>query len=149
MINSIFLGDSIQRAEEIFNGVWPRVLAIVAAVVVLVCLMIVLAAVVIRIVANIRIFTKAGERWWKALIPGYNMYVMADIVYGRKFAWVFVFGLVEQLNPFYTAITAYNMGLAFGRGVVFCLLSVFFPTVTRLILAFGKDEYKKPVWGDK
>ena len=41
------------------------------------------------------------------------------------------------------------MGLAFGRGVVFCLLSVFFPTVTRLILAFGKDEYKKPVWGDK
>ena len=138
-----------EKVEEIFNGVWPRALALVAGIVLLICLVIILVAVAVRIVANVMIFKKAGERWWKALIPGYNRYVLANIVYGKKFAWVFVFSLFDSLSPYYTSITAYNMGLAFGRGIIFCLLSVFFPTVTRLILAFGKSEYRNPVWGEK
>ncbi len=138
-----------EKVEEIFNGVWPRALALVAGIVLLICLVIILVAVAVRIVANVMIFNKAGERWWKALIPGYNRYVLANIVYGKKFAWVFVFSLFDSLSPYYTSITAYNMGLAFGRGIIFCLLSVFFPTVTRLILAFGKSEYRNPVWGEK
>ena len=149
MDNSFFLNDMPEKVEEIFNGVWPRALALVAGIVLLICLVIILVAVAVRIVANVMIFKKAGERWWKALIPGYNRYMLAKIVYGRKFAWVFVFSLFDSLSPYYTSITAYNMGLAFGRGIIFCLLSVFFPTVTRLILAFGKSEYRNPVWGEK
>lgn len=36
------------------------------------------------------IFKKAGETWWKALIPFYNVYILAKLIIPKKMRWTFV-----------------------------------------------------------
>ena len=47
-----------------------------------------LAIAVLTIVAMWKIFTKAGEAGWKAIIPSYNQYILFKIVWKRKWFWI-------------------------------------------------------------
>lgn len=49
-----------------------------------------LAVGVLMIIAMWKIFTKAGEAGWKAIIPIYNMYIMFKIAWSRKWFWVYL-----------------------------------------------------------
>lgn len=42
---------------------------------------------ILFIISNWRIFKKAGEKGWKALIPFYNMYLLFKIVGMKKWFW--------------------------------------------------------------
>jgi Family of unknown function (DUF5684) len=98
-------------------------------------------AVTVLIVASTwKIFSKAGQPGWAAIIPIYNFIVWCKIV-GRPAWWVL---LLLICFPIFYIILCIDLAKSFGKGVGFAvgliLLSViFFP-----ILGFGSATYQGP-----
>ena len=53
------------------------------AIIILICL---LAFYILYAVAQFKLMTKAGEKWWKALIPFYNVFTAHHVV-GMSHVW--------------------------------------------------------------
>ena len=98
-------------------------------------------AVTVLVVASMwKIFSKAGQPGWAAIIPIYNFIVWCKIV-GRPAWWVL---LLLICFPIFYIILCIDLAKSFGKGVGFAvgliLLSViFFP-----ILGFGSATYQGP-----
>ena len=98
-------------------------------------------AVTVLIVASTwKIFSKASQPGWAAIIPIYNFIVWCKIV-GRPAWWVL---LLLICFPIFYIILCIDLAKSFGKGVGFAvgliLLSViFFP-----ILGFGSATYQGP-----
>ena len=102
--------------------------------------------ILLLIIAWWKIFEKAGQPGWQAIIPIYNFYVLLKIV--GKPGWWLILMLIPLVNAIFI-IWAYNMlSKSFGKDEAFTvglvLLSfVFFP-----ILGFGDAKYLGP-YGNK
>jgi hypothetical protein len=95
---------------------------------------------VIMIAAMWRIFTKAGEEGWKAIIPIYNIVVLLKIV-GRPWWWL-VLMLIPIVNVVVGIVVMNDLSKSFGHGVGFTLGLIFLPFIFYLILAFGSSQYR-------
>jgi hypothetical protein len=92
-----------------------------------------------------RVFTKAGQPGWAALIPIYNIIVILKIV-GRPVWWIFLL-LVPIVNIVVLFVVYIDLAKSFGKsagfGVGIALLGfIFLP-----ILAWGSATYRGPVAG--
>ncbi|MBR0088498.1 MAG: hypothetical protein IJP94_01525 [Clostridia bacterium] len=123
---------------------------------------------VLQVIARWKIFTKAGEKGWKAIIPVYNEFVMYKISWKTMFFWI-MFALVvagslvsslagtgQNANGFLLflafvlliaacvigIIQLHNLSKAFGHGAGFTVGLVLLNPIFMLILAFGSSEYK-------
>lgn len=94
------------------------------------------------ILANIFIFGKAGEPWWKALIPFYNTYISYKIATGS--GWLFVLAFIPCINFFVSIWFSYRLAKAFGYGFLFTLGLIFLNPIFSLILGFGSSRYIGP-----
>ena len=141
-----------------YEGLFAALMAVLGIV-----LVIGLVVLVIIIAARWKIFTKAGEEGWKALIPVYSDMVLCKVVgvwewypvviYGASFVCGMISGFSESLGGiitllsyalsiYYTVILSISVAQSFGKdtgfGIGLLLLGiVFYP-----ILAFGKAEYQ-------
>lgn len=130
----------------------------------LIVLAIVIAILVIIVISNWKILTKANEEGWKALIPFYNKWTLCEVV-GLSPYWVIELLIVQALYLFINQVlegnfvvislswlvslnslyfnVVYSLSLAksFGKDKSFGILTVFFPVITLPMLAFGKSEY--------
>ena len=97
---------------------------------------------VLLVVANWKIFTKAGEKGWKSLIPLYSAYIFVKIVDGK--GWKFLLLLIPIVNVVYYILLDIKTAKAFGKGTGFALGLIFLPNIFTLILGFGSDEYIGP-----
>lgn len=121
----------------------------------------ILAWMVILIIANWKIYTKAGEKGWKSLIPYYSQYVLYRITWKTDMYWVvLIAGLgatffsriaIVSLTFICSIITAIvsliqlnKMSKSFGHGIGFTLGLIFLNPIFILILAFGSSEYEGP-----
>jgi hypothetical protein len=103
--------------------------------------MVVWLAIVVLVIAGLwKVFVKAGEPGWAALVPIYNLVVLLKIA-GKPLWW-----LVLLLIPFvnFIALILVGIGIAqnFGKGAGFgvglgLLGPIFFP-----ILGFGDAVYR-------
>ena len=96
---------------------------------------------IVTIVAQWRLFEKAGKEGWLCLIPFVNVWVMHEIIFGSG-AKMFLF-LIPLYNIYF--MFKYNIELAkrFGKPGVFGLGLLTLPGVFMPILAFSKDsEYQ-------
>lgn len=102
-------------------------------------LIIVLAIVVFYVAAFWRVFAKAGEPGWGALIPIYNVYLYCRVA-GRPEWWVILF-FIPLVNVVIALILAQDIARAFGKsagfGIGLWILSFIFVP----ILAFGPSEF--------
>ena len=98
-----------------------------------------LAMYVLLIIAEWKIFTKAGEHGWACLIPFYNMYVLFRVIYGS--GWKFLLLLVPILDIVVGIAMWIRLAQAFGKGIGFGILTLFFPNICTLILGFGSAQY--------
>ncbi len=91
------------------------------------------------IAAQWKLYVKAGEPGWAALVPVYNMIVMMKIA-GKPEWWVIL--LFIPIANFIAAIIMY-FGLArnFGRSDGFAVGLIFLPYIFLLILGFGSSRY--------
>ena len=102
-----------------------------------------LAVAVVCIAAFWKVFTKAGQPGWAAIIPIYNVYIMLKIV-GRPAWWLILF-LIPLVNIAIAVIIAIDMAKSFGQTPAFGIVLLFFLSVIGyLILGFGSARYVGP-----
>lgn len=98
-----------------------------------------------------RIFTKAGQPGWKALIPFYSGWVFNQIIFGPQFGWLMFVSLIAFI-PFvgslamiaWTVYTYVKLANAYGKSGGFGAFTVFFPVIGLPMLAFGSSQYCGP-----
>jgi len=98
-----------------------------------------LAIAVLGIVAMWKIFEKAGEPGWAAIIPFYNLYVLFKITWGN--GWKFLFLLIPIANFVFLIITMVKLAKAFGKSGGFAVGLIFLSVIFYCILAFGDAQY--------
>ena len=106
-----------------------------------------LVVAIIMIVALWKIFTKAGQPGWAAIIPIYNTLVMLRII-GRPWWWLLLM-LIPFVNIVVYIIIMLGMAKSFGHGAGFALGLIFLPFIWYLILGFGGSEYVGPAAGQQ
>lgn len=102
---------------------------------------------VLTIIANWKIFTKAGQAGWKSLIPIYNIVILFRIagispwwILAYLAAFIPVIGWLASL-----ALSIYlmiNLAKAFGKEGGFAVGLILLNTIFMMILAFGDAEYQ-------
>ncbi len=101
-----------------------------------------LAFIALYVVAFWKLFEKAGEPGWGAIVPIYNLYLYCKIA-GRSEWWLILF-FIPPVNIVIGLIVAMDLAKAFGKssgfGIGLWLLSFIFVP----ILAFGPAQYTKP-----
>lgn len=102
----------------------------------------ILATVVFVIAAFWKIFTKAGEEGWKAIIPIYNMIVLLKIV-GKPGWWFFLF-LIPIVNYVFIIWTYNMLSKSFGKDEGFTAGLVLLGIIFFPILGFGSAQYQGP-----
>ena len=104
--------------------------------------MISLAISILMIIAWWKIFEKAGEAGWKAIIPILNVYVLFKIAWGS--GWKFLLLIIPLVNIIILFIVFWKLARAFGQSTGMCVLMLFLSNIVMLILAFGSAEYIGP-----
>ncbi len=97
---------------------------------------------ILLIISLWKIFEKAGVEGWKALIPFYNGWVLAEIV--GKPGWVGLLLYVPYINIIAMLYLYYLLAKSFGKDVLFALGLFFLPFIFFPILAFGDAQYQGP-----
>lgn len=117
---------------------------------------------VVYAIGGWKMFEKAGEAGWKAIIPGYNLYIMFKISWMTRMFWIalgvmvissllsvfadnpMMYYFAMALNLVSTVINfvfLYNLSLSYGHGIGYFLgLLVFFPVFV-VILGCGSSKY--------
>lgn len=98
-----------------------------------------LAVVVLMIAALWKIFTKAGEPGWAAIVPIYNLIVMLKIA--GKPAWWFILMLIPIVNIVIAFLTVDGMAKRFGKGTGFAIGMLLLPFIFYPMLAWGETRY--------
>lgn len=99
---------------------------------------------ILQIVAKWKIFDKAGERGWAALVPFYSTYVLYKITWENGL--FFLLSYIPCLNVIVTVMTNMKLSAVFGKNDGFAIgLSllgfIFYP-----VLAFDSSEYDGPFY---
>ena len=104
---------------------------------------------VVSTIANWKIFTKAGEKGWKSIIPIYNSVVLFKIIGLSPWllliylaAFIPVIGSIAVIVL--SIVSVYYLSKSFGKGAGFTVGLIFLPQIFQLILAFGSAEYVGP-----
>lgn len=89
-----------------------------------------------------KVFTKAGQPGWAAIIPIYNMYVLCKI--GGRPGWWIILLFIPIVSIIVFAVVSVDVAKSFGQSLAFgiglwLLGIIFYP-----ILAFGSAEYQGP-----
>lgn len=87
-----------------------------------------------------KMFTKANQPGWAAIVPIYNTYVLLKIA-GRP-GWWLVLYLIPLVNLVVNIVVSLDVAKKFGKSGVFGFfgLAVFAP-IGYLILGFGDAQY--------
>ncbi|MFD2422467.1 DUF5684 domain-containing protein [Amycolatopsis pigmentata] len=108
----------------------------------IVVLLVSLAVSVFLIATMWRVFTKAGQPGWAAIVPFYNTVVLLRVV-GRPWWWLLLM-FIPFVNIVLLFIVYVDLAKSFGKGTGFGVLTVFFPYICLPILAFGDARYVGP-----
>jgi len=104
-----------------------------------------LAVAAFLIAAMWKVFTKAGQPGWAAIIPIYNIYIMTKI--GGKPGYWTLLCLIPLVNYIFV-VWLYNMiSKSFGKDEGFTVGLVLLGIVFWPILGFGDSKYQGP-FGD-
>ena len=134
--------QSIDTVEPI-TDVSTQILKIVGNMAIFILIILILT-----IIANWKIFSKAGEKGWKSIIPIYNTVILFKIA-GLSGWWVLVYFIAAFIPDVgsliclgITIYLMYKLAKSFGKGGGFTVGLVLLNTIFMMILAFGKAEYQ-------
>ena len=94
---------------------------------------------ILSIIAVWRIYKKAGEPGWAAIVPFYSTYVLFKITWGS--GWKFLLMLIPIANIVFGVITMHKLSKAFGHGGGYTVGLVFLQFIFLCILGFGDAQY--------
>ncbi len=111
----------------------------IAAVVIL---LIELALIVLFVAGMWKVFVKAGQPGWAAIIPIVNMYFLCKVA-GRPGWWVLLM-FIPIVSLVIFIILSIDVAKSFGKGIGFALGLIFLGFIFYPILGFGDAEYVGP-----
>ncbi len=133
-------GYSVADAS-VFSALWAIFGAFLGVMIV-----IALVVAILQLAGMWKVFTKAGEKGWKCIIPIYNLVILFRIsglspwiICGYLLAFIPVIGWLISLG-----ITIYqcnSLAKAFGKDVGYTIGLILLPTIFYMILGFGKSQY--------
>ena len=152
--------------SEALNSLTPQEAAAAGTVIGVALTTIILLTIawfVLQIIADWKIFTKAGQAGWKSLIPFYNQYVEYDICWSGSYglvyaACVFISSMINNnatksggmvfllvvlgvISLVVSVRESFCLAKAFGKGTGFAIALVFLAPIMRLVLGFGSAKY--------
>ncbi len=104
-----------------------------------------IAIIVLEIAGIWKIFTKAGQPGWAAIIPIYNLIIWLKIA-GRPVWWLVLF-LIPFVNVIAGIILLIDIARSFGKGGGFVVGMIFLSFIFFPILGFGDARYLGPSAG--
>ncbi|MBQ1516584.1 MAG: hypothetical protein IIZ46_00065 [Clostridia bacterium] len=106
-----------------------------------------IALAIILVVSYWKMFQKAGEEGWKAIVPLYNSYTLTSLVFNS--GWYFLLLFVPIGNIIFYVMMVFRLAKAYGRGTGFGFGLLFLPYVFFPILGFdSKSQYLgNPAYG--
>jgi hypothetical protein len=106
-----------------------------------VVLAVTLGLIVFLIASMWKVFEKAGEPGWAAVVPIYNLYVLTCKIAGKDVGW-FILEFVPLVNIITSLLVAMEIARKFRQSDAFGIVGLWmFPFVGFPILAFGNAEY--------
>ena len=134
--------------DDVLNTVASVVGAAIGVIVGLV-LIVALVISIVKIIANWKIFVKAGEKGWKAIIPFYNKAILFKISGMSPWLVLLYLGMFVPVVNIFVAIAfsvfklyqPINLAKGFRKSTGFTVGMIMLPFVFNLILGFGKSEY--------
>lgn len=134
-----YYGSTYSSSSDLVEGAaWTSILGTYSIAII--------ALYVLLIVAQWKIFTKAGEKGWKCLIPIYNLVVLYKIIGLSPWlillfllSWIPVVGYIMVFVL--SIVQTVKLGKAFGKSTGFILGLIFLSPIFQLILAFGSSQY--------
>lgn len=94
---------------------------------------------VVIIIANWKIYTKAGKPGWASIVPIYNYVVLFQIA--KMNPWLILLLLVPIANVVVIIMLYINLAKAFGKSSGFAVGLIFLNFIFTLILAFDDSKY--------
>lgn len=126
---------------SVFTALWAVFGAFLGVMIV-----IALVVAILQLAGMWKVFTKAGEKGWKCIIPIYNVVILFRIsglspwiICGYLLAFIPFIGWLISLG-----IRIYqcnSLAKAFGKDVGYTIGLLFLPTIFYMILGFGKAQY--------
>lgn len=102
---------------------------------------IIYSVVMILLIASIwKVFSKAGQPGWAAIIPIYNAYILCKIA-GRPGWWVILM-LIPLVNFIIAIILCIDIAKAFGKGTGFGIGLLLLGIIFWPVLGFGSAQYQ-------
>jgi uncharacterized membrane protein YoaK (UPF0700 family) len=88
-----------------------------------------------------KVFEKAGEPGWAAVIPIYNVIVLVKIA-GREMWWVLLF-LLPCANFVAAVLISLDIARKFGKDPLYGIGLAFLPFIFYPMLGFGDAQYNR------
>src|SRR5947199_10877259 len=99
-----------------------------------------IAFIVLMIAAMWRVFSKASQPGWAAIIPIFNVYIMCKVA-GRPGWWLLLM-LIPFVNLIIGIILSVDIAKRFGKGIGFAIGMILLPFIFWPILGFGSAQYQ-------
>lgn len=97
---------------------------------------------VVCLVAMWKIFVKAGEPGWAAIVPIYNAFVLFKIAWGKGI--LFLLMCIPVVNFVVLIMVYVKLAKAFGKGTGFAVGLIFLAPIFMCMLGFGDAQYEGP-----
>jgi hypothetical protein len=98
---------------------------------------------VVFIIGYWKVFEKAGQPGWAAIIPIYNAYILTQIA-GRPGWWVLLL-MIPFINVVIVLLLSIDIAKSFGQSAVFGVVMLFLlSAIGYLVLGFGNYRYIGP-----
>ena len=101
-----------------------------------------LALVILMFYSMFRMYEKAGQPGWAAIIPIYNFIVLLRIV-GKPWWWILLV-FIPFVGIIIAIMITYKLSQSFGKGRGFAMGLIFIPIIFYPILGLGSAKYTAP-----
>ncbi len=105
-------------------------------------LLIYFGLILLVIIGAWKVYAKAGQPGWAAIVPIYNMYVLTKIV-GRPWWWLILM-IIPIVSIIAAIIIMIDLAKSFGKGTGFGVGLAFLAPIFIPILGFGSAQYQGP-----
>lgn len=102
-----------------------------------------LVVIILSIIANWKLFEKAGKSGILSIIPFYHVFVEMKILNGK--AWTALLYLIPPVAAIYAIVNTLRLAVCYNKGLLVGVLGIFFNPFVRIYLAFSEDtKYTGP-----
>jgi len=98
-----------------------------------------IAFIVLMIASMWKMFEKAGQKGWCAIVPILNIIVLLKVVH-KELWWIILF-IIPCVSIIAWIIVAFDVAKAYGKGAGYGLGVIILPIIFLPILGFGSAEY--------